>query len=48
MEGIERTNVVVVRGSGIGAGQNVGVPPRWDTYAIEVDVIVRECGQTLD
>ena len=37
MEGIERTNVVVVRGSETGAGQNVGVPPRWDSYAMEVD-----------
>ena len=33
MEGIERTNVVVVRGSGQGAG----VPPRWDSFAMEVD-----------
>jgi len=28
MERIERMNVVVVRGSGAGVGQNVGVPPR--------------------
>ena len=33
MEGIERTNVVVVRGSGQGAG----VPPRRDSFAMEVD-----------
>jgi len=33
MEGIERTNAVVVRGSGQGAG----VSPRWDPYAIEID-----------
>jgi len=33
MEGIERTNVVVVRGSGQGAG----VPPRRDPYAMEID-----------
>ena len=33
MEGIERTNVVVVRGSGQGAG----VPPRQDPFAMEVD-----------
>jgi len=33
MEGIERTNTVVVRGS----GQGVGVPPRQDPYAMEVD-----------
>ena len=28
MEGVERTNVVVVRGLGQGAGQNMGAPPR--------------------
>jgi len=33
MEGIERTNVVVVRG----AGQGVGASPRRDPYAMEVD-----------
>jgi len=33
MEGVERTNAVVVRGQ----GQGVGVPPRWDPYAMEVD-----------
>jgi len=33
MEGIERTNAVVVRG----AGQGVGVPPRRDLFAMEVD-----------
>jgi len=33
MEGVERTNVVVVRGS----GQSAGVPPRRDPFAIEVD-----------
>ena len=37
MEGIERINVVVVRGLGVGAGQNIGVLPRWDPYAMEVD-----------
>jgi len=37
MEGIERTNTVVVRRSGAGVGQDTGVPPRWDSYAIEVD-----------
>ena len=37
MEEIKRTNVVVVRRSEIGAGQNVGIPPRQDPYAIEVD-----------
>ena len=35
MEGIERTNVVVVRGQG--QGQSAGVPPRRDPYAMEVD-----------
>jgi len=33
MEGVERTNAVVVRG----AGQGVGAPPRRDPYAMEVD-----------
>jgi len=33
MEGVERTNVVVVRGS----EQSMGVPPRRDPYAMEVD-----------
>ena len=33
MEGIERTNAVVVRG----AGQGAGVPPKWDPFAMEVD-----------
>ena len=37
MEGIERTNTVVVRGSESGAGQNVGAPPKWDPYTIEID-----------
>jgi len=31
MEGVERTNAVVVR------GQSVGIPPRRDPYAMEVD-----------
>jgi len=35
MEGIERTNAVVVRGSG--SRQNTGAPLRWDPYAIEID-----------
>ena len=35
MEGVERTNVVVVRGSGV--GQSMGAPPRQDPYAMEVD-----------
>ena len=33
MEGVERINIVVVRG----AGQGVGIPPRYDPYAIEID-----------
>ena len=33
MEGVERTNAVVVRGS----GQNAGVSPRRDPFAMEVD-----------
>ena len=37
MEGIERTNAVVVRGSGTGVGQNMGASPRWDPYAMEID-----------
>jgi len=35
MEGVERMNAVVVRGQG--AGQSMGVPPRWDPYTMEVD-----------
>jgi len=35
MEGVERTNAVVVRGSGV--GQSMGVPLRRDPFAIEVD-----------
>ena len=37
MEGVERTNVVVVRGSGQEAGQNAGVLPRRYPFAMEVD-----------
>ena len=33
MEGVERTNTVIVRGPGQGAG----APPRRDPYAMEVD-----------
>ena len=33
IEGIERTNAVIVRG----AGQGAGVPPRRDPFAMEVD-----------
>ena len=35
MEGVERTNAVVVRGQG--QGQNAGAPPRRDPFAMEVD-----------
>jgi len=33
MEGVERTNAVVVRGQ----GQGGGIPPRWDPFAMEVN-----------
>jgi len=35
MEGVERTNTVVVRGQGV--GQGMGVSLRRDPYAMEVD-----------
>ena len=35
MEGVERTNAVVVRGAG--GGQNGGVPPRRDPFAMDID-----------
>ena len=35
MEGVERMNTVVVRGSG--SGQNMGAPLRRDPYAMEID-----------
>jgi len=35
MEGVERTNAVVLRGQR--TGQRAGVPPRWDPFAMEVD-----------
>jgi len=37
MEEVERTNAVVVRNVGQGSGQDVGIPPRWDSYVMEVD-----------
>ena len=37
MEGVERMNIVVVREQGQGQRQGAGVPPRWDSYAIEMD-----------
>ena len=35
MEGVERTNAVVVRGQG--QGQSAGAPPRRDPFAMEID-----------
>jgi len=35
MEGVERTNAVVVRG--LGSGQNTGAPLRQDPYTMEID-----------
>ena len=35
MEGVKRMNAVVVRGQE--AEPSMGVPPRWDPYAMEVD-----------
>ena len=35
MEGVERTNAVVLRGQG--TGQGAGVPPRRDPFAMEVN-----------
>jgi len=35
MEGVKRTNAVVVRG--VGQGQGAGIPPRQDPYTMEVD-----------
>ena len=37
MEGIERTNAVVVRGTGAGGGQSMGVPQRRDSFAMDID-----------
>ena len=37
MEGVERTNAVVVRGSGVESGQNMGAPLRRDPYTMEID-----------
>ena len=37
MEGVERTNMVVVRKQEQKQRQGAGVPLRWDPYAIEVD-----------
>jgi len=37
MEGVERMNAVVLRGSGLEVGQSAGAPSRWDPFAIEVD-----------
>jgi len=37
MEGIERTNAVVVRGTGGRESQNAGVPQRRDPFAMDID-----------
>ena len=37
MEGIERTNAVVVRGTGAGGGQSMGVPQRRNLFAMDID-----------
>ena len=37
MEGVERTNMVVVRGVGAGVEQSMGAPLRQDPFAMEVD-----------
>ena len=37
MEGIERINMVVVRGLGSGIGQSAGVSSKRDPFAMEVD-----------
>ena len=37
MEGIERMNTVVVRGTGAGEEQNMGVPQRRDPFTIDID-----------
>ena len=39
MEGVERTNAVVVRGS----GQGMGTPPRRDPYAMDVMIQCSKC-----
>jgi len=37
MEGVKRTNTVVLRGTGAGGGQNVGGSPRRDPFAMDID-----------
>jgi len=37
MEGIERTNAVVVRGLGAGTGQNAGGSLRQDPFAMDIN-----------
>ena len=37
IEGVERTNMVVVKRSGLGVGQSMGVSLRKDPFAMEVD-----------
>ena len=37
IEGVKRTNVVVVQGQRAGVGQNVRLPQRRDPFAMEID-----------
>ena len=37
MEGIKRTNSVVVRRTGVGLEQSIGVPQRRDPFAMDID-----------
>ena len=37
MEGVERTNAVVVRELGVGIGQSMGAPLRRDPFAMDID-----------
>jgi len=37
IEGVKRTNVVVIRGLGSEVGQSVGIPRRRDPFAMEID-----------
>ena len=37
MEGVERTNAVIVRGARAEVGQSMGAHPRWDPFAMKVN-----------
>ena len=37
IEGVKRTNTVMLRRTGAGGGQNVEGPPRWDPFAMDID-----------